>query len=83
MNHNCAHSVPLRLIDGGLVNVQRDGIVNLLAADLVTYDAFRNKSDAVRCLLARGHRSLDVARYLDDARQAAAQTRVAREMADG
>lgn len=83
MNHARAHALPLRLIDGGLVNILRDRTVNVLAADLVTYDAFRNKSDAVRCLLARGHRSLDVARYLDDARQVAAQTAVAREMANG
>lgn len=81
MNHNRAHAVPLRLIDGGIVNLRREETVNLLTADLVTYDAFRNKSDAVRCLLARRHHSLDVARYLDDARQAAFQTVVAREMA--
>jgi hypothetical protein len=70
------------LIDGSLLTRanNRDEVVERMAACLVKYDAFRTKGDAVRTLLAKRFPSLEVARYLDDARQLAMQSIVAREM---
>lgn len=83
MNHARANTVPLRLIEGGLVNVARDDIIKRMAADLVKYDAFRNKQDAVRCLMCRGYPTFEIARLLEDARALAFQDVVAREISNG
>lgn len=82
MNHARANTVPLRLIEGGLVNVAREETIKRMAADLVTYDAFRNKQDAVRCLMSRGYRNIEVAMWMPDARALAFQDVVAREMVE-
>jgi hypothetical protein len=89
MNHNRAHAVPLRLVDGGLVNVQRDDLVRRMADDLVKYDAVHNKQDSVRCLMGLRnpmggprYRNVDIAFLQDDVRQAAFQILVAAEMAE-
>jgi hypothetical protein len=76
MRANRAHLVPLQLIDGGLVNVRRDETVKRMAADLVAHDAVHDKRRAVNCLLSLGYPSLEVALYLDNARQAAFQQTV-------
>jgi hypothetical protein len=70
------------LIDGPLAThgESRDELVKRMAADLVTYDAFRNEADAIRSLMARGYPSFAVARFVDDARQVAMQGVVAAEM---
>lgn len=59
----------------------REDLARRMAADLVRHDAYANKWDAVRCLLAKKYDSVDVAILLDDARQVAMQDVVAREIA--
>lgn len=69
------------LIDGGLHagEKHRRELVERMAADLVRFDAWRNPQDATRSLFGRyGYTS--IALLLDDARQVAMQTAVAREM---
>lgn len=70
------------LIDGGLHDgeVHHRAMVERMAADLIALDAVANSRDAVRALMAKGYRTFDVARLADDARQAAQQILVAREM---
>lgn len=80
MNHARANTIPLRLIEGGLVNVDRETVVRKMAADLVRFDAFRDKRASVNVLLSLGYPTLQAALYLDDARQAAMQDVVAAEM---
>jgi hypothetical protein len=58
----------------------RDALVRRMADDLIECDAYANKLDACRCLLAKRYDSVDVAILLDDARQVAMQDVVAREM---
>jgi hypothetical protein len=70
------------LIDGPLApqSEGRDDLVRRMAADLVTYDAFRVEADAIRSLMAKGYSSFAVLRFVDDARQVAMQEIVAAEM---
>jgi hypothetical protein len=70
------------LIDGSLSERResRDELVKRMAADLVTYDAFRNEGDAIRSLMAKGYSSFAVLRFVDDARQVAMQCVVAAEI---
>ena len=82
MNHARAHAVPLRLIDGPVVNVHRSDIVKRMAADLVRFDAFRTEPDAIRSLFGNGYGMGDIVMCVDDARQLAVQTVVAREMVE-
>jgi hypothetical protein len=73
----------LRLIDGPAVDNKswRTAMVERMANDLIEDGATNDKRDAVRCLFRRGcYKSLDIAHLVDDARQAAQQTIVAREM---
>lgn len=77
---------PLR--DGPLLSRSRSEVVAAMAADLVRLDAWRNQHDAFRALLWQRdasnrpvYNSFEVSRYLDDARQMAMQSAVAREMA--
>lgn len=49
--------------------------------DLVEADAFANLADAIRLLMWKGYGSLNIAMHADNARQAAMQSVVAREMA--
>lgn len=60
----------------------RAALVARMAADLVRYDAWRNKDDALRSLVfGCRYGSFEAVTYLDDARQLAMQSVVAREMA--
>lgn len=73
----------LRLIDGPLVIRRecRSVVVRKMGADLVRLDAFRNENDAMRALIAtEKYSAFEVIRYLDDARQVAAQDVVTAEM---
>lgn len=59
----------------------RADLVARMAADLVKYDAWRNKDDALRSLVfGCRYPSFEAVMYLDDVRQAAMQMVVAREM---
>lgn len=75
-------SLNFHLIDGPLLkaSAQREALVQQMADDLVRYDAFANESDAIRTLMNRSYRPLDIALLADDARQVAMQSVVAREM---
>lgn len=76
MNHNRAHSVPLRLI----INAHRADLVARMAKDLVRFDSAGNEADAIRSLFGNGYGMGDIVMCVDDARQAAVQDIVAREM---
>jgi uncharacterized membrane protein len=71
----------LRLIDGPLVLVDQTEVVKRMGAQLMTDDAFRNRTDAMLSLRRAGFDTLEIVLNLDDARQVAVQTIVAREMA--
>ena len=76
----------LYLIDGGLSQqpLPRSQVTALMAADLVRLDAFRSEADAIRALMAlKLYTTFEIMTCVDDARQAAVQSLVAREMADG
>lgn len=59
----------------------QQALVERMAADLVEADAFANLADAIRLLMWKGYGSLNIALHADNARQAAMQSVVAREMA--
>lgn len=85
MNHARAHAVPLRLIDGPLVDVnsRRSDIVKRMAVDLVRFDAFRTEHDAIRSLYgSRSYSMADIVMCVDDARQAAMSNVVSAEMVE-
>jgi hypothetical protein len=71
------------LIDGPLMSTfdRRKAMIERMAKDLVKFDAAQNEADAIRSLMARGYSPFAVLRYVDDARQVAFQSIVAREMA--
>lgn len=74
---------PFFLIDGAAVNPgqTRRETVEKMARDLVQYDAFGNEADAIRSLMwTHRYSPYDVMVLVDDARQVAQQTIVAREM---
>ena len=74
----------LFLIDGGLTQqpLSRSQVAALMAADLVRLDAWRSEADAIRALMAlKLYSTFEIMTCVDDARQAAAQEIVAREMA--
>lgn len=72
-------SFPLREVP--LTFRPRSEVVTEMSALLVQYDAWRNEADALRVLIWRGnYSSFEAQRYLDDARQGAMQSVVAREM---
>lgn len=70
----------IRLLDGPLAPISRADKVQLMAADLVRLDAFRNEGSASRTLLNQGYSAFDTLILLDGARQVAMQTVVAVEM---
>lgn len=82
MNHARANTVPLRLIEGGIVNVHRSEIVRRMAADLVRFDSFRTEPDAIRSLHGARYSMGDIVMCVDDARQAAMSDVVAAEMVE-
>jgi len=75
---------PIRLLDAPLIDAptRRALLVKCMAADLVRYEAAHNEQDAIRSLYGTGRYEMaDIVMLLDDARQAAVQEIVAREMA--
>ncbi len=83
MRFNRAHAVPLRLIDGPLVDVctVKQQLVRRMADDLIADGVDLNdKRSAMRCLFNHGYPSFDAARLFDEARALAFQDVVAREM---
>lgn len=65
---------------GSCDRAQCEALVRRMAADLVATDSFASERDAIRILMAKRYRALDVAVHADNARQVAMQTVVAREM---
>lgn len=80
MRDNRAHAVPLRLIDGPVTSIRRAELVARMAKDLVKYEAAADERDSIRSLFGRGYSMPDIVMLIDDARQAAMQEIVAREM---
>jgi hypothetical protein len=72
----------IRLLDGPLLAgaERRQHLVQMMATDLVAYDALHNEQDAVRSLYGRGYRTPDIMSLLDEARALAFQDIVAKEM---
>lgn len=72
----------LRLIAGALAgtSTRRTALIELMAADLIKYDAAQNEQDAIRCLMARGFSPFDVMLLVPEARMTAFQEIVAAEM---
>lgn len=74
------------LIDGPLVIKPRESrkeTVERMAADLVRFDAFQNPDDAFSTLAwCRRYSVFEIMTCLPDARQAAMQSVVAREMSE-
>ncbi len=70
------------LVDGPLMTApeRRTATVARMARLLAEADAFAIRGDAIRHLLASGYPVSDVFILVDDARQVAMQTVVAREM---
>ena len=68
-----------RLIDGPLVVVNRKERVEQMAAALIEAATFGDERDAIRSLIGR-FTPVDVMMLVDDARQVAVQSTVAREM---
>lgn len=71
------------LIDGSLVNWQqhRENLARLMAEDLVERDAWHTEGEAVRALYrTRKYKMGDIMALVDDVRQIAMQTLVAKEM---
>lgn len=77
-------SAQLFLINGGLANTEtrsRTAVVEMMADDLVEFDAYAVEADAIRALVFWGrYTTLEVMHCLPDARRAAMQRAVAREM---
>lgn len=74
----------LFLIDGGLTQqpLSKAQVTALMAKDLIRLDAWRTEADAIRALMAlKLYSTFEIMAYVDDARQAAAQEIVAKEMA--
>lgn len=73
--------IPFRPIDGPLaIAGQRLARVEQMADALIRFEAYGNEQDAVRSLFGNGYRMFEICLLLDDARQAAMQRVVAREM---
>jgi len=73
------HIKPVRLIDGPLVNTRRAALVTRMASDLVAAGTAGSERDAIRTLFGK-YAIGDIMILIDDARQAAQQEIVAREM---
>lgn len=80
MNHNRAHAVPLRLIDGSIINTQRNDLVQRMAEDLIAAGTFGDERDAIMTLVGK-YPPVQICHLIDDVRQAAQQEIVAWEMA--
>ncbi len=74
----------LFLIDGGLTQqpLSKAQVTALMAKDLIRLDAWRSEPDAIRVLMVlKLYSTFEIMTCVDDARQAAAQEIVAREIA--
>lgn len=71
---------PIRLIDGPVVDTRRTELVMRMAKDLVDNDAMGSERDAIRLLAFKGYRASCILMLVEDARQVAVQSVVAREM---
>lgn len=72
------------MTSGPMPFTSRQDLVVAMAADLVFYDAFRSETDAIRSLYGTRRYNMGyIMLCIDDARQLAFQTVVAREMSDG
>jgi len=79
MNILHLHTKPVRLIDGPLVDTRRAELVARMASDLVETATAGDERDAIRSLFGK-YAIADIMMLIDDARQAAQQEIVAREM---
>ena len=70
---------PFQLIDGSLVEVTRARRVAEMAATLIELGSYGSEREAIRSLFGRFGMA-DIMMLIDDARQAAVQSVVAREM---
>lgn len=75
------HRLPIRLIDGPLIDVNRIETVARMAKVLIAEDCFQCERDAIWMLRHKGFSPVAVFSMIDDARQVAMQHVVAREMA--
>jgi len=73
------HIKPVRLIDGPLVDTRRAELVTRMANDLVAAGTAGDEREAIRSLFGK-YAIADIMVLIDDARQAAQQEIVAREM---
>lgn len=73
------HIKPVRLIDGPLVDTRRGELVARMASDLIEAGTAGCERDAIRTLFGK-YAIADIMMLIDDARQAAQQEIVAREM---
>lgn len=73
------HTTPIRLIDGPLVNTRRAGLVESMAAVIAEAGTAGDEREAIRSLFGKFAMG-DIVMLIDDARQAAQQAIVAREM---
>lgn len=60
--------------------LRRTTLVPKMAADLVKFGTYGSERDAIRSLFGNGYAMTDIVMLIDDARQAAQQEIVAREM---
>jgi len=74
----------LRLIDGPLVPSPHARAITLeaMASDLVRWNAYAVRGDAIRSLFREGYGADDVKQLVDEARALAAQVMVAEAMSD-
>ncbi len=79
MNIQAPH---LRLVGGLAIDpvARRADLLTRMAADLLEDNAFRNKRDAMHCLLNQGYHTLDAVLLLADAMALAFQDVVAFEI---
>jgi hypothetical protein len=73
--------LPLNASLADLREAQAD-LIQKMAADLIRFDALGNEADSIRSLYGAGYSAMDVMMLIDDVRQVAVQTLVAREMSE-
>jgi hypothetical protein len=79
MRHGRNHCSPPRVIDGALLYIGRAELVARMADDLIEAGTFNDEREAVRSLFGK-YPYFQISLLIDDARQAAVQEIVAREM---
>ncbi len=71
--------MPIRLVDSAAVQVNRAERVAAMAKTLIECGTYASERDAIRSLFGR-YGIADIMMLIDDARQVAVQSAVAREM---